>query len=387
MFDGYRNEYCISNFKHNFAKDIDEYTYTEKFINTIDDLLNNEAIDKKLIKDENIINQASYELRGVLLFYMIDNYIYEEIIGQENDNSLNNLITEDVYDKIVTTFKSIFSKDEEVDINVGHNCIIDALTACENIKRTSDIIDKYKISDDDISYVNYILYKYIEPTTIEDLDYMTRKFLIPEEFIKEENYKPNILESDVDYCAFIDTIIKERILIYRLINYIEYNIRNLNDYEYDIYEILNIICLYKNRDRLIPKMCIELIKHTIMDNYPEVDLENIEQVSNYMVNFIITEGFDYSFRLCDILYEVIQLAKKYKLFNYELNKYYNLVYVGKMLLNIYNYINYGEIIKFDIIDDNQYNITDYFKAIQNSVLHHLYFFDEEHMVEYHDDSD
>ena len=387
MFDGYRNEYCISNFKHNFAKDIDEYTYTEKFINTIDDLLNNEAIDKKLIKDENIINQASYELRGVLLFYMIDNYIYEEIIGQENDNSLNNLITEDVYDKIVTTFKSIFSKDEEVDINGAHNCIIDALTACENIKRTSDIIDKYKISDDDISYVNYILYKYIEPTTIEDLDYMTRKFLIPEEFIKEENYKPNILESDVDYCAFIDTIIKERILIYRLINYIEYNIRNLNDYEYDIYEILNIICLYKNRDRLIPKMCIELIKHTIMDNYPEVDLENIEQVSNYMVNFIITEGFDYSFRLCDILYEVIQLAKKYKLFNYELNKYYNLVYVGKMLLNIYNYINYGEIIKFDIIDDNQYNITDYFKAIQNSVLHHLYFFDEEHMVEYHDDSD
>ena len=104
-----------------------------------------------------------------------------------------------------------------------------------------------------------------------------------------------------------------------------------------------------------------------------------------MVNFIITEGIDYSFRLCDILYEVIRLAKKHKLFNYGLNKYYNLVYVGKMLLNIYSYINHGEIIKFDIIDDNQHNMTDYFNAIQNSVLHHLYFFDEEHIVEDNDD--
>lgn len=361
MFDGYKDEDVVEN----ISDRVNEYSYSEKSIISIDSLLNNEIINENLIQDENIVNNASSELRNILLFYIIDDNIYQIII-KEND-SLSNLITKDKYNKIMAAFEAFFSNNDENIINNNYSYIIDTLEACANIEKVPDHINRYIISSVDIDRIKNILFKYKIPTNV-DINYIISNF-VKEEFM---NYydSTNIIN---------EIIMKERTLIYLLTNYIEYNINNYNDYECDVCEIFNTLFLYSGCEHFIPIMCIGLIENTILNDYDaetEPDLNNVESVAYHMMGFIITEGIDYSSRICDILYKIIQIVKKHGLLNDILNEFYNLVYFGEMLLNIYTYINYNNIIEFDIIDNEIYSKENYVNVITDTVIDNCYFFDK-----------
>ena len=343
-----------------------EDSYSEEDNEIVYDLLDNEIIKEKLIQNDNLANYSSCELRNILLFYMINNDTYSQLIKNPlNIKYLTNLITKDKYYIIIQKFESFFSNNTVDD----YNYIINILQWFSDIKSVPESIKKYIISNHDIERIYNILYKYKIPTSKDDMTYIMEKYVIDENYITSENYNSENIE-------FNNKIIKERIFTNYLINYIKY-ISIHNDYVYDIDEILNTIFSYDNYEHFIQNLYIELIIHTILDKYPEIDIYDNKQVMYHIVNFIMTEGIDYSFRLCDMLYKIVSIIKKYKLFNNDvLNTFYNLVYFGKMLINIHMYINYNKLIKFDIIDDKVYDKREYVDTITEAILNNLYFFDE-----------